>query len=79
MIQYSLGVIAGYAGAKWVTPRCLSLKTKKLHIHHWMWATVLLAVMIYVEPDEVVIGALTGVALQGLSYKNWGMKRGDDK
>ena len=77
MINYSLGIIAGYASAKWATPRVKSLKTEKIHIHHWMWTTVLLVGMIYIKPHEIIIGALTGAALEGLSYSNWSIKRSD--
>jgi len=79
MIEYSLGMIAGYISAKWATPKCKSLKTKNLHIHHWIWTTALLVGMVYIKPHEVIIGVLTGAALQGLSYNNWSIKRGEKK
>jgi len=79
MINYSLGIIAGYASAKWMTPRVKSLKTKRMHIHHWIWATALLASMAFIKPHEVIIGGLTGAALEGLSYSNWSIKRSDSE
>lgn len=76
MIDYSLGLVTGYVCAKALTPIAPSLLTKKYHIHHWIWATALLVIELYlgVTPDYF-IGIITGVALQGLSYKNWSIKR----
>lgn len=76
MILYSLGLIGGYALAKWVTPRCSSIKSKRFHLHHWMWAGALLGVVLAWEvSDPLLIGWLTGISLEGLSYKNWGLLR----
>ena len=76
MINYSLALIGGYVVAKWVTPRSPSLLTKRFHIHHWMWGTSILCIILALGiENELVIGALTGVVLEGLSYKNWKLKR----
>lgn len=87
MIEYSLGLVAGYAAAKWTTPRFPSLKSKRFHLHHWMWSSLLLICLwlIYATAtfsmmqnewsSNLLIGTLTGVALQGLSYKNWSILR----
>jgi len=76
MIEYSLGLVVGYASAKAVTPYAPSLLTKKYHIHHWLWATVLLAVALYLGvSSDAGIGIITGIALEGLSYENWSIKR----
>ena len=39
MIEYSLGLVIGYAGAKAITPISPKLLTKNYHVHHWIWAT----------------------------------------
>lgn len=76
MIEYSLALIAGYVIAKWATPIFPSLKSKRFHLHHWMWGTGVLLTMLALEvTDELLIGAFTGVVLEGLSYKNWRLRR----
>jgi hypothetical protein len=76
MIEYSLGLVVGYASAKAMTPYVPSLLTKKYHIHHWVWAIALLVVALYLGvSNDAFIGIITGIALEGLSYKNWSVKR----
>lgn len=78
MIEYSLGLVAGYAGAKWATPRFPSLKGRKFHLHHWMWSLIVLFVVFWKGWDfDWLVGLLTGISLQGLSYKNWSIFRAD--
>ena len=72
LLAYSLSIIFGYALAKFFTPILPSIKTKNLHIHHWIWSTCLLLPLFYFGlENEYLIGSLTGIALQGLSYQNW--------
>ena len=71
MFEYSVGLIGGYALAKYLTPRLPRLKTMKYHLHHWIWCSILLVCVYYVGAPDVVFGGLTGAVLQGLSYKNW--------
>ena len=76
MIEYSIGLVLGYACAKALTPRVPSLKTKNFHIHHWVWIMVLLlGFYTYDVEIDIVYGLLTGAALQGLSYSNWSIFR----
>ena len=76
MIIYSLALIGGYVIAKALTPILPSLKTKKYHLHHWMWGTCLLCLLLIFDiKDDVSVGLLTGIILEGLSYKNWKLKR----
>ena len=82
MIVYSLGLVIGYGIAKWVTPLMPSLVYSKYHLHHWIWATTLLSIMLLLGDRintanwyDSVCGVITGIALQGLSYKNWSIKR----
>ena len=80
MIEYSLGLVIGYAGAKAITPISPKLLTKNYHVHHWIWATGLLLLILYLGTiADVFIGIITGIALQGLSYKNWSIKRKEMK
>ena len=74
MIEYTIALIASYVAAKWISPRCPSIKTQKYHLHHWMWASILLLIALWHgwTPDWLV-GGVAGIALQGLSYKNWGI------
>ena len=73
MFEYSVGLIGGYALAKYLTPRLPRLKTKKYHLHHWIWCSIVLMCAYYVSAPDIVYGGLTGAILQGLSYKNWGI------
>jgi len=76
MIEYSLGIIIGYAIAKALTPYAPKLLTDNYHIHHWMWATMLLPLVFLINlQSEIVVGIITGIALEGLSYNNWTLKR----
>ena len=72
MIRYSLGLILGFVCAKAVTPYSPKLLTEKYHIHHWMWGTLILCLLLILDiEDDRVIGIFTGIVLEGLSYKNW--------
>ena len=76
MIEYSLGLIIGYSLAKALTPFAPRLRTEKYHIHHWMWATILLSLLFLAGLEsDILIGIVTGIALEGLSYKNWSLLR----
>jgi len=75
MLMYSLSVIGGFALAKWAVPRVPSLKTEKYHLHHWIWSSLILLGFMFITVTDITIGLFTGVALQGLTYKNWGIKR----
>ena len=75
MFLYSVGVVGGYAVAKFLTPRMPRLKFSRFHLHHWIWASCLLLAAYYADAPDVVYGGLTGGALQGLTYKNWSIIR----
>ena len=79
MFLYSVGVIVGYAFAKFLTPRMPRLKTKRFHFHHWIWASCLLVGAYYFDAPDAIYGILTGVALQGLSYAKWNILRAEVK
>ena len=75
MFLYSVGVVGGYAVAKFLTPRMPRLKFSRFHLHHWIWASGLLLAAYYADAPDVVYGGLTGGAIQGLTYKNWSIIR----
>ena len=75
MFLYSVGVVGGYAVAKFLTPRMPRLKFSRFHLHHWIWASCLLLAAYYADAPDVVYGGLTGGAIQGLTYKNWSIIR----
>ena len=75
MFLYSVGVVGGYAVAKFLTPRMPRLKFSHFHLHHWIWASCLLLAAYYADAPDVVYGGLTGGAIQGLTYKNWSIIR----
>ena len=71
MIEYSIGLILGYSIAKYFTPRVSSIIVGKYHIHHWIWSFVILLILLNVAVSDELIGLITGICLEGLSYKNW--------
>ena len=73
-----MSILGGFALAKWATPRVPSLKRGNYHLHHWMWASIVLIMFIFIEVSDIIIGVFTGVALQGLTYKNWSLTRKSD-
>jgi len=75
MFLYSVGVVGGYAVAKFLTPRMPRLKFSRFHLHHWIWASCLLVGAYYADAPDIVYGGLTGAAIQGLTYKNWSIIR----
>ena len=75
MIEYSLGIVAGYVIAKTLTPYSPSIIIKNYHIHHWMWGSALLLIILYLGVDNYAFnGLVTGVVLEGLTYKNWKLR-----
>ena len=72
MIEYSIALILGYAIAKWATPIFPSIKSKVFHLHHWIWSSIILLIVLWQGWDyDWVVGLLVGISLQGLYYKNW--------
>jgi len=43
-----------------------------------MWASIVLIMFFFIEVSDIIIGVFTGVALQGLTYKNWSLTRKSD-
>ena len=71
MIEYSIGLVLGYSIAKYLTPRVSSIIVGKYHIHHWIWSFVTLLILSNVGAFDGLVGLITGICLEGLSYKNW--------
>ncbi len=73
--HYSLALIAGFALTRLATEQLkIRLKGGGFWVHHWILAAVAM-VGIYTAGIEnpAVWGGLTGVALEGLRRKNWGL------
>jgi hypothetical protein len=79
MIEYSIGLVSGYAIAKYLTPKVSSIIIGKYHIHHWIWSFAILLILLNVETFDGLIGFATGICLEGLSYKNWSIKSKEAK
>ena len=73
---YSIAVIGGYALTRFITEQTsFHLRLKGLWIHHWILASLLMSLLFVFEVRlPGVWGLLTGVALEGLSRKNWSIK-----
>ena len=83
MIVYSIALVIGFATAKFFHPKkrfVPQLKFGRFHIHHWIWGTAfLMALLLSGYTSDFVVGVLTGVVLQGLTYDNWSIIRKDMK
>lgn len=43
----------------------------RIHIHHWLWASVLLILaLIFQIHQPIILGLLAGIILQGLHYRD---------
>ena len=69
---FSISLIAGFAIAKYLTGKTPQIKIYIFHIHHWIWATTILIFLFFWDQTEAwMIGIVTGVALEGLTYEDW--------
>ncbi len=60
-----------YEGDKIERSFRFSIRNYKVHIHHWVWAIVLLLVLIFFHVfNSIIIGLLIGSIVQGLTYKD---------
>ena len=73
---YSIGIILGYVIARLVTEQTkIHIRVKGVWLHHWILASLLMTALFLFEIyNTEVWGLLTGVALEGLSRKNWSIK-----
>mgnify|MGYP000606173690 CR=1 FL=1 len=75
---FAIGLIIGYASAKFLTGKTPQIKFSIFHIHHWIWATIILISLIWMEwNNPVITGIFTGVAIEGLTYDEWSLIRKD--
>jgi len=73
---FAIGLIIGYASAKFLTGKTPQIKFSIFHIHHWVWATIILISLIWMDwTNPVIIGIFTGVAIEGLTYDDWSLIR----
>jgi hypothetical protein len=74
-----LGIVIGFLIAKLVAGKNTGDRTQrairipvgniKVHIHHWIWASVILIVFILLKfQNYFLMGILVGIMIQGLSY-----------
>tara|TARA_B110000444_G_scaffold126707_1_gene119220 strand:+ start:39864 stop:40109 length:246 start_codon:yes stop_codon:yes gene_type:complete len=73
---YSVALVLGYAMARYITEQTsFHVRLKGIWLHHWILAALAMAVLYALEIQSgEVWGLLTGVALEGLSRKNWSIK-----
>ena len=78
---YSIGLLLGYVIARFVTEQTkIHIRVKGLWLHHWILATLLMiGLFLFKVYNTEVWGLLTGVALEGLSRKNWSIRRNSGK
>ena len=74
---YSLSVILGYAITRWLTENIkFHIRSEKIWLHHWIIASITMGILVFTKVESPLIwGTLTGVALEGLSRKNWSIRR----
>tara|TARA_B100000768_G_C11142075_1_gene316522 strand:+ start:323 stop:571 length:249 start_codon:yes stop_codon:yes gene_type:complete len=73
---YSVALIVGYALARYITEQTsFHIRLKGIWLHHWILAALTMAVLYALDiRNAEVWGLLTGVALEGLSRKNWSIQ-----
>ncbi len=69
---FAFSLIIGFALAKYLTGKTPQIKFYIFHLHHWMWASIILIGLMFWDQTEVwMIGLMTGVAIEGLTYDDW--------
>ena len=78
---YSLALILGYSITRWLTENIkFHIRNGKIWLHHWIIASISMVCLIIAKiSNPIVWGLLTGVALEGLTRKNWSIIRGGKK
>ena len=70
--SFVFSLILGFALAKYLTGKTPQIKIYIFHIHHWIWATLILIGLMFWDGTEIwMIGLMTGVAIEGLTYDDW--------
>ncbi len=66
-------IVAGkYRGDKLEKSFRFSVRNYWIHIHHWLWSSILIAVLFFLNiRDLLLYGFLIGSIIQGLTYKDW--------
>lgn len=74
LFMFTFSMIAGFAAAKFLTGRVPEIKNETFHLHHWIWATMILAGLVFWEGTQVwMIGLMAGTAIEGLTYDEWSL------
>ena len=65
--------IAGKKGRKGIiAPIIFRIKDYKIHLHHWLISTIILIILMFLNfYNDVIYGFLTGLIIQGLTYKDF--------
>ena len=72
---YSISIIIGFVIARLgVEFTSLRINIGPVRIHHWMWATSIMILALFIEIPYWGWGFLLGVALEGLRRKDWGWR-----
>ncbi|MAH90993.1 MAG: hypothetical protein CMA11_04415 [Euryarchaeota archaeon] len=74
---YSISLIFAYAITRWITENVkFHFRNNKIWLHHWIISAIVMLILLYLQYESPFIwGALTGVALEGISRKNWSILR----
>ena len=67
--SYSLYCIFGAQKTGDIVPFMLIIN--KMHIHHWMYASIFLLFAIHYNYNSLIIGILLGAVLHGIQFKDW--------
>ncbi len=87
-MMLSMWIVLGFLAASWVAgrepgetgkirPRRLKFRDYVVHLHHWLWATILLVIsyrFFQGHPwsyETACYGFLIGLILQGLTYSDF--------
>lgn len=61
-----------YEGDKSERSLSFLIKNYYVHIHHWFWSLILLAILFFLNiRNQFLYGFLIGSIIQGLTYKDW--------
>mgnify|MGYP003114920681 CR=1 FL=1 len=72
---YSLSIIIGFVIARLgVEFTNFRIRIGPIRIHHWMWATLLMILALFIEIPYWGWGILLGIALEGLRRGDWGWR-----
>ena len=69
ILPYILIFIISFLSSKIIAYSCNSILINKYHIHHWMWALVIIFIPIIYRNLWFTI-LILGILIEGLTYKD---------